>query len=213
MTPSSVPDLTSPSSTSSSSNPNQLYVQTSIFNLANSKEITTENKSLSSSKTNFPITDNSIQSINNSTCGANELINNHSNGLLNILTNNNCNNLLNLGQETNEHKLVLNKIGHSPPVTPNHYKQHNRHQLLKSITNNVSKKTNINDLKDTNCNVCSRFSKLFCICDVSKSALNRLYRNCADFNTHYYDTTMRRSNAETNTQVLIECESKIFEIL
>ena len=202
LTPSSVADSNSPSSMSSHSNHNQLFVQTSIFTLKETE------KAVNTIKTNFiPTLENSITVDSNKT---------QSNGLLNILTTNPI-----LNHEINEHKLALNKIGYSPPITSNVYhKPQQLHQQPphppKLVINEVSRKLNVNDLKDTNCNVCSNSPKLFCVCDVSKSALNRLYRTSIGFNsfneTHNSFTRQRNNNNDAN-QLLIETESKLFEIL
>lgn len=176
-------------------NHNQLYVQTSIKEIDKFKgpylTFLSNNKALESEHDNFqqPIAYHNISAdVNHSS----------SNGLLNIISN-----------QENENKQILNKISYSPPITP--IKQ----QL--PIKTEILKRQNLNllELKDSNCNVCSRFSKLFCICNVSKTALNKLYKNCSGFNSFLFETNHnKRYQYERNQRLLAsENESKVFEVL
>ena len=84
--------------------------------------------------------------------------------------------------------------------------------------NEILRKQNLNQLhemKDSDCLVCSRFSKLFCICNVSNAALNRLYRNYTGFNGIFYqhDTYKKVHSDKYQQFVNSENESKVFEIL
>ncbi len=142
-----------------------------------------------------------------------EMINNNKNDddglLLNII-----NNKIENNSNTN-----IKLINISPPLIIK--------PKLKCNELSVKKQNFLNHLewlKDSSCNVCSRFSKLFCICNVSKNALSRLYRNYVGFNSsifyqdifnekHHYNHHHYHHHHQQRCIINNENESKVFEVL
>lgn len=77
----------------------------------------------------------------------------------------------------------------------------------KKNANNV----NSTEYKDLLCQSCSKSLKLFCTCNVSKQALNKLYSNSAGYNMSFLNCDNEASNTSYANEVSV-C-TKTFEIL
>ncbi len=211
MTPLSTTDLNSysPSSISNASTINQLFVQTSNFAKDNSNPklpylISKTISNLNSEALTTEPDNYHFNSSHSSPMNVQEHSNHEtkSNGLLNIFS---------ISNQENEVDKALIKSNNPMPVS-----QPNAKKIFK--VNEIIRKQNLKklvDMKDSNCLVCSRFSKLFCICNVSNAALNRLYRNYTGFNGIFQQNDNLKKNQSEKYQQFVnnENEIKVFEIL